>query len=450
MLIFAPCIPVSGQDEGEEVSVRSADSLQNDRIFFKNGTIFEGQIVEGQKTLIDDPNRYEIIQKNGTTVSIEDTGQIASIEMDGQKLDDPLSRGGRGKLLDMIREFRDRSDAAAQEALRKSLSAVVDWVVGDSAKNEIGKDKMLRLAKGHRIYSGEEVQTRANCRIRLRMADRFLLGLEEGTQMQIREIEVDPERNRFSVEFELIRGAAWVDAPPELSARGPIKVDGDGLRFELAEGLFQFEQLENGDLMLSHFRGPAAQVEHVSKGQSVDLPSDSRLLFSAGMLKGTEELEPMRSPIDEPDKWLEFTDWQPLEFDLPVQFTLVGRPKMQPRPVVPILGMASAKFVFQDLQPIVVTGLAPLLQAYRRGIKLFKDDVGRLPTVEEGLKALREAPEGVETWNGPYLSEDVPEADPWGHSLQYSHIETPTSKLVNLYSIGENGVDEDGLGDDLR
>ena len=49
----------------------------------------------------------------------------------------------------------------------------------------------------------------------------------------------------------------------------------------------------------------------------------------------------------------------------------------------------------------------------------FRLDNSRYPTTEEGLKALREKPNGLETWNGPYLPKPVPK-DPWGHDYVYT------------------------------
>ncbi|MGC9023154.1 MAG: type II secretion system major pseudopilin GspG, partial [Dissulfurimicrobium sp.] len=48
----------------------------------------------------------------------------------------------------------------------------------------------------------------------------------------------------------------------------------------------------------------------------------------------------------------------------------------------------------------------------------FRLDNGRYPTTEEGLKALREKPPGLDTWNGPYLPKPIPK-DPWGHDYVY-------------------------------
>lgn len=45
-------------------------------------------------------------------------------------------------------------------------------------------------------------------------------------------------------------------------------------------------------------------------------------------------------------------------------------------------------------------------------------DVGRYPTTEEGLEALRTRPLGLEKWDGPYLKKEVP-LDPWGKAYIY-------------------------------
>jgi general secretion pathway protein G len=48
----------------------------------------------------------------------------------------------------------------------------------------------------------------------------------------------------------------------------------------------------------------------------------------------------------------------------------------------------------------------------------FKLDTGVFPTTEQGLAALRSRPQGLATWNGPYLPQDVP-LDPWGRPYVY-------------------------------
>ncbi len=48
----------------------------------------------------------------------------------------------------------------------------------------------------------------------------------------------------------------------------------------------------------------------------------------------------------------------------------------------------------------------------------FRLDVGRYPTTEEGLNALREKPANLNKWEGPYLPKAVPK-DPWDNNYVY-------------------------------
>lgn len=75
-------------------------------------------------------------------------------------------------------------------------------------------------------------------------------------------------------------------------------------------------------------------------------------------------------------------------------------------------------------------------------LDLFRMEVGRYPTSQEGLEALREKPAGIERWNGPYLSRDVPK-DPWGRDYIY----TGDNSAFDLVSQGADGV-SGGEGDD--
>jgi len=73
----------------------------------------------------------------------------------------------------------------------------------------------------------------------------------------------------------------------------------------------------------------------------------------------------------------------------------------------------------------------------------FRLDVGRYPTTEEGLKALREKPSGAETWQGPYLPKEIP-VDPWGRAYVYK---SPGEQ--GEYEIVSHGLDgaEGGEGE---
>lgn len=52
-------------------------------------------------------------------------------------------------------------------------------------------------------------------------------------------------------------------------------------------------------------------------------------------------------------------------------------------------------------------------------LELYRIDVGRWPTAEEGLGALVERPPSAQYWNGPYLKKKLLPLDPWGQPYVY-------------------------------
>jgi general secretion pathway protein G len=58
------------------------------------------------------------------------------------------------------------------------------------------------------------------------------------------------------------------------------------------------------------------------------------------------------------------------------------------------------------------------IELFGTALDTFRLDTGRYPTTEEGLKALREKASGVDNWQGPYLSKEIP-VDPWKNAYVY-------------------------------
>ncbi len=77
-------------------------------------------------------------------------------------------------------------------------------------------------------------------------------------------------------------------------------------------------------------------------------------------------------------------------------------------------------------------------------LDMYKIEVGRYPTTDEGLEALVQQPTGAGNWNGPYLKKKQLPKDPWGHNYQYrspgEHGE------FDLYSLGADNT-EGGNGE---
>jgi len=68
----------------------------------------------------------------------------------------------------------------------------------------------------------------------------------------------------------------------------------------------------------------------------------------------------------------------------------------------------------------------------------FRLDVGRYPSTQEGLAALRQRPFGADRWDGPYIKKDVP-ADPWGRPYYY-RSPGEGGRPYDLLSYGGDGA----------
>ena len=90
-------------------------------------------------------------------------------------------------------------------------------------------------------------------------------------------------------------------------------------------------------------------------------------------------------------------------------------------------GVHSAK---QDAATAQIENLAAALD-------MFRFDVGRYPTTQEGLQALRQRPAGLERWNGPYLKKEVPR-DPWGNAYFYRSLDQ--NETYEIISYGADGM----------
>lgn len=60
------------------------------------------------------------------------------------------------------------------------------------------------------------------------------------------------------------------------------------------------------------------------------------------------------------------------------------------------------------------------ISLFETAIDTYRLEVGKFPTTEQGLQALRVKPDGVTKWDGPYLPKDIP-LDPWGNPYTYKY-----------------------------
>lgn len=109
--------------------------------------------------------------------------------------------------------------------------------------------------------------------------------------------------------------------------------------------------------------------------------------------------------------------------------------------VLVILGMVAAIAVPQlltylerakvDNAKIQVRSLSSILDLYRL-------DLGRYPSIDEGLEALATQPSGLENWRGPYLDDAGALTDPWGNP--YAYEVSDDGRTAAIISLGADGA----------
>lgn len=72
-----------------------------------------------------------------------------------------------------------------------------------------------------------------------------------------------------------------------------------------------------------------------------------------------------------------------------------------------------------------------------KALEVYKLDVGRFPTSEEGLDALVKKPGSANGWNGPYVKGGVP-TDPWSHPYRYAN--PGANGGIDIVSLGADGA----------
>ena len=82
-------------------------------------------------------------------------------------------------------------------------------------------------------------------------------------------------------------------------------------------------------------------------------------------------------------------------------------------------------------------------------LDLYKLEIGRYPSSQEGLQALISAPPGVANWNGPYWKKTTVPKDPWGNDYRYA-APGQNNAPYEISSYGADGKEGgDGANKDI-
>ena len=111
--------------------------------------------------------------------------------------------------------------------------------------------------------------------------------------------------------------------------------------------------------------------------------------------------------------------------------------------IVGLLAAVVGPTLYQRIKPAKETAVRAQIENFATALDNFMVDMGRFPSTQEGLKALRAKPDGSEKWNGPYLKKDIPN-DPWGKSYLYrAPGRSGGYEIVSLGADGREGGEDE-------
>lgn len=116
--------------------------------------------------------------------------------------------------------------------------------------------------------------------------------------------------------------------------------------------------------------------------------------------------------------------------------------------VLVILGLMASLVgpqVFKQLSGSKTKAAALQIQELSSALDLYRLELGRYPSSDQGLEALISKPRDAENWNGPYLKKKVIRKDPWGNEFHYSA--PGQNGDFDLWSLGADNR-EGGEGED--
>ncbi len=88
------------------------------------------------------------------------------------------------------------------------------------------------------------------------------------------------------------------------------------------------------------------------------------------------------------------------------------------------------------------------MASFSSALDLYKLDVGRYPSSQEGLVSLKTKPASADNWNGPYVKNTTSLNDPWGHP--YIYASPGRHGEFDLSSNGPEGETGNGADPPIR
>jgi general secretion pathway protein G len=114
--------------------------------------------------------------------------------------------------------------------------------------------------------------------------------------------------------------------------------------------------------------------------------------------------------------------------------------------ILAVLAGVALPVYFGQAKEAKIKATRAALSNIKSQLATFELEMESFPTTEEGLAALVTNPGTRPTWNHPYM--DKMPTDSWNNYFVY-RCPGSNGALYDLYSMGPNGQDDGGGGDDV-
>lgn len=435
-----------------------------DTIFFKDGTSIDCIVHEEKKIWkdIDDPNFYEI-EVFGGYVGFWDHGQIDRIEKNDRYV--PPDSDTYAYIRQLIQERRlvlptgiTEAGMIFHEQVESPISGRVLWVRNWAHIKEAGADTQLSLQADREIRGNQVISTERNSRLKFAIASAILGGLPSDSTLRLIGLNHPEHLSLYELSFVLEKGQFWCQILPgvtraeDTQERVTLRINDCELQPE--PGLLLFEILPDEAFRMTLVRGTEVGIRvRGTPSESQLKPGETLIVPLVG--EKVLEIEPAEENLE--PVWTRWDAWRPVEIPVTTQ-VMLGDPIS-----APVLGEVSAfgeGYLGREstlTAPLMVDMLPAKLKQYRQAIERYKERHGDYPDPVLGLQALHQVDPQIQEAI-PYGVEGLSPVDPWGRPLVYELIELPPreddaggpSIIVSVRSMGPNGIDEKGLGDDIQ
>jgi len=329
-----------------------------------------------------------------------------------------------------------------------TLSADVTYLVNFAEATLSGVGEGLPVKEGDELPEGTELEVMENSRAEAGIGERVRVGIGAGGKIRFTEMQVErgAETVVWKLTLDVPMGEVWVEVSGlEAGEKVPLRLIGCFFTVS-GDSLFSVKSALGLEYAFSYWKGPAELTV-----KAPDLRSGGFNLRPGYMVTfsptGAAEMKEERLDASGMDAWKAWREFEPVEV------------KLEPEVIPPPLDLRPSEGVQYslreasggqslDVEPEIKTNVLQDLQAYNAALVEFRKDVGRYPTAEEGLDALRENP-GLPEWDGPYVDENVQRIDPWDQDYRYRLLGGGETAKPMVYSSGQNQIDEFGLGSDI-